>query len=46
MTGDAAWLSVVNFQGGLRTDLSALDVDEIDVMSSGVDHSVKNQARR
>jgi hypothetical protein len=43
VTGDAAWLSVVNLQGGLGTDLSALDIDEIDVMSSGVDHSPERQ---
>ena len=37
VTGDTAGLRVVNVQGKLLTDLSALDVDEVDVVGGGVD---------
>lgn len=40
MTSDTTWLRVVDLQGSLGPDLSAFNVDEVDVMSSSVDHSV------
>ena len=39
MAGETARLGVVDLKGRLRTDLGSLDVDEVDVVCSGVDHS-------
>jgi len=36
---NATWLRVVNLESGLLADLSALDIDEVDVVSSGMDHT-------
>lgn len=39
MSGDASCLSVVDLQSELLSELSSLDVDKVDVVSSGMNHS-------
>lgn len=43
MAGDAARLGVVNLLGGDLPNLSAFDIDEVDIMSSGVHHCPERQ---
>ncbi len=37
--GDSSWLSVVNLECRLGTDLGPLDIDKVHVVGCGVDHS-------
>ena len=39
MPGDSSWLSVVNLECRLGTDLGPLDIDKVHVVGCGVDHS-------
>jgi hypothetical protein len=38
MTSDTTWLFVVDILCTLLSDLSSLDVNKVDIMSSSVDH--------
>lgn len=39
MTGNTAWLGVMDLEGRLVANLCPLNVDEVDIVSSGVHHT-------